>query len=127
MIAKAKSTARAGGKLMTHDEYLKRLPDNQRVALEKLRATIKSIVPKAEECISYGLPAFRLNGVLVGYGATAKHCAFYPMSGQTVAAFQDELSDFETSKGTIRFMPDKPLPVALVRKLVKARIAENAE
>ncbi len=72
------------------------------------------------------LPAFRLNGMLVAFGATANHCAFYPMSSSTVAAYKDELKDYDTSKGTIRFQPDKPLPAALVRKLVKARIAENA-
>ncbi len=127
MIAKAKSSPRTSAKPVTHDDYLARLPDDQRAALQQLRATIKALVPKAEECISYGLPAFRLNGVLVGYGATAKHCAFYPMSGQTVAAFADELTGFETSKGTIRFTPDHPLSKALLRKLVKARIAENAE
>jgi len=111
----------------TIDEYLAPLPRGQRDALEKLRRTIRTIVPKAEECISYGLAAFRLDGqVLVGFGASAKHCAFYPMSGSTVAAFRDELADYETGKGTIRFRLDRPLPPSLVRKLVKARVAENA-
>jgi uncharacterized protein YdhG (YjbR/CyaY superfamily) len=73
------------------------------------------------------MPAFRLNGMLVGFGATASHCAFYPMSASTVAAHKAELKNYDTSKGTIRFQPDKPLPAALVRKLVKARIAENAD
>jgi uncharacterized protein YdhG (YjbR/CyaY superfamily) len=83
-------------------------------------------VPEAEECISYGLAAFRLNGrPLVAFGATANHCAFYPMSSTTVEAHQDELQGYDTSKGTIRFQADKPLPVALVRKLVRARVAEN--
>jgi uncharacterized protein YdhG (YjbR/CyaY superfamily) len=109
----------------TIDEYLAALRDDQRAALEKLRKTIQSAAPKAEECISYSLPAFRLNGLLVGFGATANHCALYPMSSSTVAAHQKDLEDFDTSKGTIRFQPDKPLPAALVRKLVKARIAEN--
>jgi uncharacterized protein YdhG (YjbR/CyaY superfamily) len=111
----------------TIDEYLAALSDDQRVALEKLRKAIKAAAPKAEECISYQLPALRLNGrMLVAFGATAKHCAFYPMSSSTVQAHQDELKDYDTSKGTIRFQPDHPLPTALVRKLVKARIAENA-
>jgi len=112
-------------KAKTIDEYLAALSDDQRAALEKLRKTIRAAAPEAEECISYGLPAFRLNGVLVGFGATANHCAFYPMSGSTVAAYKDELKDYKTSKGTIRFAPDKPLPVSLVRKLVRARIAEK--
>jgi uncharacterized protein YdhG (YjbR/CyaY superfamily) len=108
------------------DEYLAGLTDNKRTALEKLRKTIRAAAPKAEECISYGLAAFRLNGrPLVAFGASANHCAFYPMSSSTVEAYQDELADYDTSKGTIRFPADKPLPVALVRKLVKARIAEN--
>lgn len=109
----------------TIDEYLAVVSDEQRVALEKLRKTIRSAAPKAEECINYGMAAFRLNGKnLVGMGATAKHCAFYLMSGSTVAAHQEELAEYDTSKGAIRFPALKLLPVALVRKLVKARIAE---
>src|SRR6185295_204450 len=108
------------------DEYLEPLSKEKRAALEKLRKTIKAVAPKAEECISYGLAAFRLNGrPLVAFGATANHCAFYPMNSTTVEAFQEELEGFETSKGTIRFQADNPLPAALVRKLVKARIAET--
>ena len=107
------------------DEYLARLPDDQREALEALRQTIRKAAPRAEECISYQIPSFRLNGMLVGFGATAKHCAFYLMSGQTVAAHEADLAGYDTSKGTIRFTPDQPLPAALVRKLVKARVAEN--
>lgn len=110
------------------DEYLAVLSDEHRAALENLRKTIKAAVPKAEECISYGLAAFRLNGrPLVAFGATKSHCAFYPMSSSTVEAHKDDLKGYETSKGTIRFAADKPLPAALVRKLVKARIAENEE
>jgi uncharacterized protein YdhG (YjbR/CyaY superfamily) len=109
-------------KAQTIDDYLAALPDDKRAALERLRRTIRSIVPRAEECISYQLPAFRLNGkVLVWFGAGAKHCAFYP--GGLVPEFARELKDYDTSKGTIRFQPDDPLPGALVRKLVKARIA----
>ena len=114
-------------KASTIDEYLANLSDDKRAALEKLRKTIRAAAPQAEECISYQMPAFRLNGMLVGFGATANHCAFYPMSASTVAAHRAELKNYDTSKGTIRFQPDKPLPAALVRKLVKARIAENAD
>ena len=110
----------------TIDECLATLSDDQRAALEKLRKTIKAAAPKAEECISYGLAAFRLDGKpLVAFGATANHCAFYLMSGSIVEAYKDDVEGYDTSKGTIRFPADKPLPVALVRKLVKARIAEN--
>jgi len=109
------------------DEYLAAVTADQRAALEKLRKAIRAAAPRAQECISYGLAAFRLDGKpLVAFGATASHCAFYPMSSTTIEAHQDELMDYDTSKGTIRFPAAKPLPVALVRKLVKARIAENA-
>lgn len=118
-------TGKGKSKPATIDEYLATLPAQKRVALEKIRAAIRAAAPKAEECISYSMPAFRLNGMLVGFAAAAKHCAFYPMSATTVAAFQEELAGYDTSKGTIRFPPEKPLPAALVKKLVKARIAEN--
>jgi uncharacterized protein YdhG (YjbR/CyaY superfamily) len=116
---------------MTHkpktiDDYLAGLNADKRAALERLRKVIRAAAPKAEECISYGLPAFRLNGKpLVAFGAAANHCAFYPMSGSTVEAFKRELKAYDTSKGTIRFQTDKPLPTALVRRLVRARIAVN--
>jgi uncharacterized protein YdhG (YjbR/CyaY superfamily) len=110
----------------TIDEYLAGVSDDQRSALEKLRQTIRSAAPKAEECISYSMPAFKLNGILVGFAAQRNHCALYPFNGSTVKAFKDELEGYETSMGTIRFHPDKPLPAALVKKIVKARIAENA-
>ena len=111
----------------TFDEYLAALDDGKRAALEKLRKVIRAAAPEAEECISYGLAAFRLQGKpLVALGASASHCAFYPMNGTTVSAFKRELKGYETAKGTIRFQEEKPLPAALVRKIVKARIAENA-
>jgi len=109
----------------TIDDYLAALPADQRGALQKLRQTIHAAAPKAEECTSYGLAAFRQDGMLVAFGATRTHCAFYLMSSTMVAAHQAELQPYDTSKGTIRFQPDQPLPAALVRKLVKARLAEN--
>jgi uncharacterized protein YdhG (YjbR/CyaY superfamily) len=110
----------------TIDEYLAALSDDKRRALEKLRKIIRAAAPKAEECISYQLAAFRQDGMLVAFGATANHCAFYLMSSSTLEAHKDEIKDYDVSKGTIRFQADRPLPVALVRKLVKARLAENA-
>src|ERR1700752_2356049 len=108
----------------TIDEYLAGVKPDQRVALQKLRQTIHAVAPEAGECISYGIPAFRLNGrLLVGFGAWAKHCSFYPMSSMTLRKFQRYVKDFQTSKGTLRFSPGKPLPVALVKKLVQARMA----
>lgn len=111
----------------TFDECLAAVSEDKRAALEKLRKAIRAAVPKAEEGVSYGLAAFRLDGKpLVALGATTKHCAFYLMSGSIVEAHKDELANYDTSKGTIRFPADKPLPVALVKKLVRARIAENS-
>src|SRR5712671_4473279 len=109
----------------TIDEYLSLLSDDKRLALQKLRKIIRSTAPKAEECISYQICAFRQNGMLVGFGASASHCAFYLMTGTTVEAHKDDLKDYDTSKGTIRFQADHPLPAALVLSLVKARVAEN--
>jgi uncharacterized protein YdhG (YjbR/CyaY superfamily) len=114
-------------KVATHDDYLARLPADKRAALEKLRRTIRAAAPSVEECISYQLPAFRLDGkVLVLFGATANHCSFFPGSGTAVEAHKGDLEGYSTSKGTIRFNAAKPLPAALVRKIVKYRIAENA-
>jgi uncharacterized protein YdhG (YjbR/CyaY superfamily) len=111
----------------TIDEYLARANPEQRAALEQLRRTIHAVAPGVEESISYGLAGFKLNGrPLVYFGAWANHCAFYPASSVVIKTFQNQLKGFETSKGTIRFTPDKPLPATLVKKLVKARIAENA-
>ena len=94
---------------------------DKRAALETLRKNIKAAVPKAEECISYGVPAFRLNGkFLVAYAAAKNHCSFFP--GAVIEQLK-EMKDYDTSKGTIRFPANKPLPPALVRKLVKLRIA----
>jgi len=110
----------------TIDEYLAPLSKEKRAALEKLRRAIKSAAPKAEECISYQLPAFRLGSrFLVAFGAAANHCAFYPGS-HPVETHKKELKAYDTSKGTIRFPADSPMPATLVRKLVKTRIAEYA-
>ena len=118
-------TPAAAGRPTTIGEYLARVSPEQRVALERLRKTIRGAAPKAEECISYGIAAFRQGGILVGFGATRSHCAFYLMSASTLDEFRDEVEGYDISKGTIRFQPNQPLPSALVRKLVKARIAEN--
>jgi uncharacterized protein YdhG (YjbR/CyaY superfamily) len=108
------------------DDYLADLSDDKRAALERVRRAIQSAAPKAEECIVYGIPGFRLNGkILVAFKAAAKHCAFHPMSGTTVAAHKKDLVGYDTSPGTIRFQPAHPLSDQLIRKLVKARIAEN--
>jgi uncharacterized protein YdhG (YjbR/CyaY superfamily) len=108
----------------TIDEYLATVSEEHRVALEKLRKTIQAAAPKAEECISYQIPTFKQNGMLVSFGAWEKHCAFYP-GARPIELYKDELKNFELSKGTIRFRHDKPIPQALVRKMVKERIAQN--
>ena len=108
----------------TVDEYLAALSDDKRAALERLRKIVRAAVPRAEECISYQLPAFRLDGkAFVWFCAAANHCAIYGLMG----AHKDELEDYDTSgRGTIRFQAANPLPATLVRKLLKARISKNA-
>jgi uncharacterized protein YdhG (YjbR/CyaY superfamily) len=110
----------------TIDEYLAGVNPNQRATLEVIRKAIHAVAPGGEECISYGIPAFRLNGhSLIFFGAWTNHCAFYPGSSTLLKKFRDDLKGFQVSKGTIRFSPDSPLPIALVKKLLKARIAEK--
>jgi uncharacterized protein YdhG (YjbR/CyaY superfamily) len=108
------------------DDYLAGVPTEPRAALEKLRKTIRAAAgPEASEGFSYGIPAFKLHGrPLVAYAALRHHCSFFPMSPAVIEAHKKELGPYELSKGTIRFQADKPLPSGLVRKLVKARLAE---
>jgi len=108
------------------DEYLSLVPEPACGTLMKVRAAIRSAVPpEATEAISYGIPTFKYKGGLVAFGAFAKHCSFFPMSYAVMEMFAKELKDFQVSKGTIRFPLNKPLPAALVKKMVKARIAEK--
>jgi len=110
------------------DEYLAGVPEPARSTLKKVRATIRSVVPpEATEGISWRMPMFKYKGLLVGFAAFSNHCSFFPMSSSLIAAFKNELKDFSTSKGTIRFPVDKPLAAGLVKKLVKARIAQNEQ
>jgi len=106
------------------DEYLAAVAEPARSALNKIRATIRSVAPEATETISYRIPTFRYAGrPLVGFAAFSNHCSLFPMNSTLIEAFK--LKDFPTSKGAIRFPVDKPLPAALVKKLVTARVAEN--
>ena len=108
----------------TVDDYLAALPDDARATLEKLRKVVKAAAPKATEVISYQMPMYKHHGMLVGFAAFKDHCSFFP-GAKPIATHKDELKAYETSKGTIRFPIGKPLPAALVKKLVKTRVAEN--
>ena len=109
----------------TVDAYLARIDGDKRAALQKLRKDIRAAAPRAEECISYRMPGYRLDGrMLVWFGAAAHHCSFFP--GGIVSEFKKDLAKYHTSKGTIRFDPAHPLPATLVRKIVKARIRQRA-
>jgi uncharacterized protein YdhG (YjbR/CyaY superfamily) len=129
-MKKAKSSARgpaAKPKVVPKsvDEYLASVPEPARSTLNRVRAVIRSALPpQATEAISYGIPAFKYKGVLLWYAAFSNHCSLFPGSS-AIKAFKNELKDFQLSKGTIHFPVDKPLPATLVKKLVKARLAEK--
>jgi uncharacterized protein YdhG (YjbR/CyaY superfamily) len=117
------TTARRGSAV---DKYIARVPEPARSTLKKVRAAIRAVVPpEATEAISYQIPTFKYNGGLVAYAAFADHCSFFPMSVAVMRAFKSDLKNLDTSKGTIRFPLDKPLAAGLVKKLVKARLAQN--
>jgi len=110
----------------TIDEYLGSVPEDRQRALEDLRTKIRSIVPGAEECISYRIPAFRLHGeVIAGFCATSKGCSYFPFSGSTLKALARHLGRYEQTKSSLHFSADKPLSTALVRKLIRARVNET--
>jgi len=114
------------GKAADVEAYLAACPQPHRSTLKKMRAMIRAAVPEeATEAISYGMPAFRYKGGLVGYAAFKEHCSFFPMSASLLDDFADDVKDYRTSKGTLRFPVDKPPPAALVKKMVEARVAQN--
>jgi uncharacterized protein YdhG (YjbR/CyaY superfamily) len=107
------------------DEYLAGIPEPACGTLQKIRAAIRSAAPpEATEAISYRIPTFKYKGPLMAFAAFKNHCSLFPMSGSVIEQFQEELKGYHTSKGTLQFPVDKPLPAALVKKLVKARIAQ---
>jgi len=119
------STMKGNSAPKSVDEYLVGVPEPARGTLERVRGAIRSAVPTGStECISYGMPAFKHKGVLVWFAAFSNHCSLFPTAA-VIEAFKKELKGFSTSKGTIQFPTDKPLPAALVKKLVKARVAQN--
>ena len=110
------------------EAYLAEAPEPHRTTLERVRAMIRAAAPEeAEECISYGMPAFRYKGALVGYAAFKNHCSFFPMGSAVLDELGDEVAAYRTAKGTLQFAPDKPLPAGLVKKLVRARVRQNEE
>ena len=113
-------------KVANVEEYLADVPEPALTTLEKVRAVIRSVVPdEATEYITYGMPAFKYKGPLFAYAAFKEHCSLFPMNASLIERFADELKGYETAKGTIRFPVDKAPPAALIKKLVKARVAEN--
>ena len=119
---------RKGKAAKTVDEYLANTPEPAQSALKHIRALIQSVVPKeTTEVISYGIPAFKHKRILVWYAAFAEHCSLFPTGSGVLDRFEKELKGYRTSKGTIHFSPEKPLPDSLVKKIVKARVAENKE
>jgi uncharacterized protein YdhG (YjbR/CyaY superfamily) len=108
------------------DAYLATVPPSKRAALAKLRATIHGIVPKAEECISYRIPAFRLDGKIVaGFCARKSGCSYFPFSGRTLQTLADDVAAYDRTKSALHFDPEVGLPTTLVQKLLRARIAET--
>ena len=119
---------KSGRAARTVDEYLESTPEPARSTLEHIRKVIWSVVPKETiEVISYRIPMFKYRGMLVGYAAFAKHCSLLPTGSGVIERFSKELKNYSTNKGTIRFLPDKPLPDSLIKKIVKARVAENKD
>jgi len=108
------------------NSYIETQPENFRIALQKIRETIKEAAPDAEETISYSMPAFRYYGILVYFAGFKNHIGFFP-TGKGIESVKDELSGYEFSKGTIRFPINKPIPFDLIRKIIKNRVAENLE
>ena len=119
---------RRGKTAKTVDEYLENTPEPARGTLRHLREVIRSVVPKeTTEVISYGIPMFKYNGMLVGYAAFKKHCSLFPTGSGVLDRFEKELKGYRTSKGTLQFPPDRALPDSLVKKIVRARVKENKE
>ena len=122
--ANRKAAAKRSGVAKNIDEYLARVPEPGHGTLQKIRATIRSAAPEeTTEVISYGIPAFKYKGVLVWFAAFSKHCSLFPTAA-VIEKFRDELKAYEISKGTIQFPLNKPLPAGLVKKMVKARVAQ---
>lgn len=119
-------TSKSRGVPKDVDAYLAGVPPRQRAALERLRRIIRAAAPEAEEVISYRIPAYKQDGMLVGFAAAENHCTFHLMSTEIMKPWVDRLAGYSLGRGSIRFAADEPLPASLVTKLVKARLGENA-
>jgi len=125
--ASAHPAAKGAAVAKSVDEYLACVPEPGRTTLNKVRAVIRSVVPpETTEVISYGIPTFKHKRAVVAYGAFSDHCSLFPMGSAAIVRFANELKGYQVTKGTIHFPLDKPLPAALLKKIVKARLADNA-
>lgn len=123
-MARMKKTSSAAAKSV--EEYFAAVPEPARTTLNKMCAMIRAVAPaETTETISYGIPTFKYKGSLVALGAFKNHCSLFPMGSSVLEAFKHELRDFQVTKGTLRFPVDEPMPATLVKKIVKARIAQN--
>lgn len=123
---KVRTSPKSASTFADVEAYLAKVPEPARTTLQKVRAAIRSVVPpETTEALSYGMPAFRYKGALVAYAAFKDHCSFFPMQASLIDEMQNELKSYRTAKGTLQFPLDKPLPAALLKKMVKARVAEN--
>jgi len=119
---------RGGNVPKTVDEYLAKVPEPARSTLTRIRQVIRSVVPpETTEVISYAIPMFKYNGMLIGYAAFSKHCSLFPTGSGVIENFKKELAGYKTSRGTIQFPSDKGFPDALSKKIVKARVKENRQ
>jgi uncharacterized protein YdhG (YjbR/CyaY superfamily) len=124
-VKKQAKSGKATKAAKTVDEYLARLSEPSRGALQRVRTIVRDVIPpEATEVISYGIPTFKYNGMLMSFAAFSNHCSVFPGAGP-IEEFEKDLKNFRTARGTIQFAPEKPLPSRLLRKLVKARMEEN--
>ena len=109
------------------DEYISWFPEETQKLLKQIRTAIQQSAPKAEEVISYGMPGYKINGMLVWFAGFKNHIGFYPKGSSAINGFEKDLAKYKTSKGAIQFPMDKPLPIALIKKMIKFRLAQNLE
>ena len=109
------------------DAYLVKVPEPQRSTLKTLRETLQTLLPMGDECITYGFPTFKVDGrSIAGFASYKNHCSYFPMSGSTLSTLKNDVAKYETTRGALRFAVDKPLPLSLVKKLIKIRLREEA-